>query len=229
MAALPSLLCGACAVAIALGLKWFYSRADATDLLWVLAPASWLAGFLGGLDLVYEEGAGFIIHEHRLVVGPSCAGVNFLVIAFLCLYFSFGRYASGRSLWLLYSLVTSFGATVVTNSLRIVVSAHLWSADIYGPWMNREQMHLLAGVAIYYASLVALYLAVASRLRAQAPAIAPLCWYLGIFLGVPLASRMFRGTPGLTENAVWVVAVVLLLTLVKALPFMVRNRINCRT
>lgn len=51
---------GACALAIAFGLKAFYSRAGATELLWILAPSAWLARFVGGIDLAYEQGAGFI-------------------------------------------------------------------------------------------------------------------------------------------------------------------------
>src|SRR4029077_11852105 len=117
------------ALSLAFGLKAFYSRAGADELLWVLAPSAWLARLVGGVDLVYEHGAGFISHAHRLVVGPACAGVNFLVICFLCVYFSFARFKS-RPRWFMYSLLIAFGGTIVANGLRIVVSAHLWDADI---------------------------------------------------------------------------------------------------
>src|SRR5262247_1434782 len=91
-----SVAAGACALGVALGLKAFYSRAGATELLWILAPSAWVARFLGGIDLVYEQGAGFISHTHHMVVGPACAGVNFLVICFLCLYFSFAQHFSNK-------------------------------------------------------------------------------------------------------------------------------------
>src|SRR5262249_11368023 len=129
-----SVVAGVCAIGLALGLKAFYSRAGATELLWTLAPSAWLARFVGGIDLVYEQGAGFISHTHRMVVGPACAGVNFLILCFLCLYFSFARHFSSKLRWLVYSLLASFGAAVAANSLRIFLSAHLWDADIYGPW-----------------------------------------------------------------------------------------------
>ena len=70
----------------------------------------------GGIDLVYEQGAGFISHTHHLVVGPACAGMNFLVICFLCLYFSFSRHFSSKVRWLSYSLLISFAATVAAKS-----------------------------------------------------------------------------------------------------------------
>jgi len=222
-----SLVAGTCAAGIALGLKFFYSRAGATELLWILAPSSWLAKFVGGVDLVYEQGAGFISHTHHLVVGPACAGVNFLIICFLCLYFSFARHFLSRMRWLGSSLLISFGATVAANSLRIFATAHLWNADIYVEWITRPQMHRLAGTVIYYTSLLALYLAVESRIGVRTAGAAPLLWYLGISLGIPLAGRaLSEGAPEYAEHAIWVLAVALLINVVKALPSALRNRIN---
>src|SRR5262245_41936826 len=209
-------LSGACALGFAFGLKAFYSRAGVSELLWILAPSAWLARFVGGIDLTYERGAGFISHTHHLVVGSACAGVNFLIIAFLCLYFSFARYFSSKVRWLVYSLLISYGATIAANGLRILVSAHLWNAEIYGAWMTQERMHRLAGTVIYYASLLALYVAVESRVGARSSGTAPLFWYVGVSLGVPLAGRVVAGgASGFAGHAVWVMGIVLLLTLVK--------------
>jgi len=218
------------ALSLAFGVKAFYSHAGADELLWVLAPSAWLARFVGGLDLVYEPGAGFISHAHRLVVGPACAGVNFLVICFLCLYFSFAHRFTSRPRGFIYCLLIAFGGTVVANGLRIFVSAHLWDADIYGGWMTPERLHRLAGVAIYYASLLTLYCVVGSSVGTRAHKVAPLLWYVGISLGVPLAGRLVAGgtTPGLARHAAWVAGVALMLTLAAALPSALRNRIHCR-
>jgi len=87
---------GGCALVVALALKDFYSRAGATDLLWILAPSAWLARFVGSIDLVYEQGAGYISHAHHMVVGPACAGVNFLIIGF-CASTSHSRNTSPAS------------------------------------------------------------------------------------------------------------------------------------
>lgn len=228
----PSLIsaaAGVCAFSLALGLKAFYRHAGATELLWILAPSAWLARFAGGIDLVYEPGAGFISHTYHLVVGSACAGVNFFIICFLCLYFSFAGHFSSRLRWFVSSLLISFGATVAANGLRIFVSAHLWNADIYGQWVTAERMHRLAGIGIYYASLLALYFAIESRLGARAPTTAPLFWYVGVSLGVPLAGRLFsQGTPGFAAHAAWVMAVALFLTAVKVLPLMLRDRIHLK-
>jgi len=218
------------ALAIAYALKSFYSRAGATELLWILAPSAWLARLVGGIDLVYEQGAGFISRTHHLVVGPACAGVNFLIICFLCLYFSFARHFSSKMRWLAHSLIIAFGATVAANGLRIFVSAHLWDADIYGQWITPERIHRLAGTVIYYASLLALYFAVESRMRVAAPKPSPLFWYVSVSLGVPLAGRVLSGgTPGFAAHAAWVLGIALFLTLVMVLPSLLRNRIHLRT
>jgi exosortase K len=160
------LITGAVALSLAFGVKAFYSRAGARTFYGFWRPR--LARFVGGVDLIYEPGAGFISHTHHLAVGPACAGVNFLVICFLCLYFSFAQRFESQTRWFIYSLLISFGGTVAANGLRIFVSAHLWDADIYGGWMTRELMHRLAGVAIYYASLLTLYCVVESRVGTRA-------------------------------------------------------------
>jgi len=114
-----------------------------------------------------------------------------------------------------YSLLISFVATVAANGVRIFVSAHLWNAHFYDPWITQEGMHRLAGTVIYYTSLLALFFAVDSRLGARAPTTAPLFWYVGISLGVPLPGLILsQGTPGFAGHAVWVMAVALLLTAV---------------
>jgi exosortase K len=224
-----SWIVGCFAIGLALGIKGFYSQAGADELLWVLAPSAWLARFLGGIDLVYEHGAGFISHAHHMVVGPPCAGVNFLVICFLCLYFSFARHFPAKARWFLIAVLISFGGTIAANSLRIFVSAHFWNADFYRAWLTQEDMHRFTGITIYYASLLALYMAVESRIGTGAAKIAPLAWYLGISLGLPLTGRIVAGgAPGFAGHAVWVVGVALLLTLDKALPSAVRNRIHFR-
>lgn len=225
-----SLAAGACAVALALGVKAFYRQAGADELLWILAPSVWLARFVGGIDLVYEPGAGYISHAYRMVVGPACAGVNFLVICFLTLYFCFSRYFPGRVRWLMWSAVMSYFAAIAANGLRIFLSAHLWIADFYFGWISQSQMHRLAGTAVYYASLLALYVVVESFRGVKASRIGPLLWYIGITLGIPLAGRIaVGGTTEFSQHAVWVVAIAVTLTTVIFLPSILRNRVFWRS
>jgi exosortase/archaeosortase family protein len=137
------------------------------------------------------------------------------------------RHFSSKARWLVASLAIAYIATIAANGLRIFVSAHLWDATIYRQWVTPEQMHRLAGTVIYYASLLGLYFGVSACLGRRAPSATPLLWYIGISLGVPLAGRIFTpGTPGFAEHAAWVIATTLVLTAVKFLPSLLRNRIH---
>lgn len=223
------LLTGASAVGLAAAAKAFYSQAGADELMWILGPSAWLARLAGGIDLVYEPGAGFISRAHHLVVGPACAGMNFMVICMLALYFSFARRHQSRIRWLASSIALAFAAAVVANALRIAVSAHLWDAGFYRGWITPEEMHRLAGILVYYGSLVALWTSVDSGVRSgarRASRASPLLWYLGVSLGVPLLGRLHAsGTAGFAEHAAWVLGAATAATLLMFLPSMVRNRV----
>ncbi|MCG5054509.1 MAG: exosortase K [Myxococcales bacterium] len=210
------------ALVIAYALKAFYSRAGADELLFVLAPSSWLARTLGGVELVHESGAGFISHADRLVVGPACAGLNFFIICFVVLSLSFSaafarraddRRAWGRRalLWVGISLGISFAATVFTNGVRISLAARLYQAEIYGDLLTRERAHRLLGTVIYYASLLCVLTLVAHRLSARVPRLMPLAGYVGILVLAPLLCRAHR-SPGFWEHGVWVASTAVVLT-----------------
>lgn len=228
-----SVAVGTVGVGLGAAIKGVYRTAGADALLWILAPSSWLARFLGGVDLRYEEGAGFISHADRLVVGAPCAGLNFLVVAFLTLLLAhLSRFESARAKvgWLLASLALAYAATVVTNGVRIAVSAHLYGADIYRGAVTPERVHRLAGTVIYYGSLLAVYLAVGVALRAHGRRLLPLGCYLLVSVGVPLAGRAWAGDPArFVEHLAWVVGTALVLTAVALLPAFLRDRLQWRT
>ncbi len=179
----------AVAFLLALGVKAFYSHAGGPALAFVLAPSCWLATHLGGIDLVAEEGAGFISHAHRMVVGPACAGVNFFVIAFLAVYLS--RRMTGvreRAGGLLIAVAVAYVATILTNGLRIILAAHLFQLGGVG-WFTPERLHRLAGVVIYCVAVVTLCRAVAPERRSL---LIPLACYLGVAIGLPLLNGAAR-------------------------------------
>jgi exosortase K len=201
---------GTLALLLGLGVKAFYSGAGASAYAVVLAPSCWLAAHLGGIDLVAEEGAGFISRAHRMVVGPACAGVNFFVVAFLAVYLTLLRCrpmtgVGARARGLMIAAAVAYGATILVNGLRIILAAHLFQLGGVG-WLTPERLHRIAGVVIYCAAVVTLCRAVAPERRS--PSI-PIACYLGVAIGVPLLngagrSRLF------VEHALVVTAVSLL-------------------
>jgi exosortase K len=206
----PGNAIGLLTLVAAFGLKLAYRSAGARDLEWVLAPSCWLASRLGGVALVWEWGAGWISHQPRMVVGPACAGVNFLVVAWLAVFFSSQARWSGlhrKLAWCCASLLAAYTATLVTNGLRIVLAAHLYGADVYAGWLTPERLHRLLGVVLYCSVLVGLCRAAELRSRNGPPLPAswsswsswswlrPFAWYAGIAIGIPLFNRAFVRDP----------------------------------
>ncbi len=214
-------LVSALVLAGAFGLKLAYSKAGAAELEWVLGPSSMLAR-LGGIPLAKEAGAGWISHEPRMVVGAACAGVNFLVVCWLALYFSVQRHfanARGKLGLLVLCLAGAYLATISTNGLRILLAARLYDADIYAGWLTPGRVHRALGVVLYCSTLFGLCRAAewATRMAAardvaaasrKRPSLAPFYWYLAVAIGVPLANRSFVRDPGhFLEHAAMTVAV----------------------
>jgi exosortase K len=187
-------------------LKLSYSRAGADELLWVLGPSAFIAE-LGGVELVREPGAGFISRGAHMVVGPACAGVNFLIACWLALYVSAqAELRRPRLLHLLAASALCIGAaylvTVSVNGLRIALAAQLFSLDLHGSGLTKARVHRLLGIVLYSAALLGTCLA-AQRLQsrngrqlgaARRLSVA-LCVYLGVSLGIPVLNRAFVKDP----------------------------------
>ena len=73
---------------MAVGLKYHYSHARSDDLGWILGPTAGGVEYISGIDFEKEDGAGFVNRANRIIIAPSCAGVNFLIIAFCMAAFS---------------------------------------------------------------------------------------------------------------------------------------------
>ena len=193
----------------AFGLKLVYSRAGAAELEWVLGPSCWLAQHLGGLALAHEAGAGWISHESRMVVGPACAGVNFLIVAWLALFFSTPAARRGLA-WCAISLIAAYAATLGTNAVRIVLAARLYELPVYAGWLTPGRLHRVLGIVLYCSALFA-----SCRLAGTRAKLAPFYWYAGVVLGVPLLNRAFLRDPGrFAEHAAVTVGVGLSVWLV---------------
>ena len=70
---------------VALGLKQYYSTASANQLRWILAPTTLLVSLVSGETFQFESYAGYVTSDHTFVIAAACAGVNFLITAFLML------------------------------------------------------------------------------------------------------------------------------------------------
>ena len=218
---LPNLACCILVVLIALGLKYHYSKAGSDDLIWILAPTANLVELTSGLPFEYEAQTGFVNSARRIIIAPSCAGVNFLIVAFcmaaFCGLHQF-RLQRHKLLWLTASGLNAYVLTIVVNTLRIILSIYMYRMDIYGDWLTPLRMHRLTGIVIYFFFLCLFYMIIDKGLyrlglkakrkssndfgpgharsnyfRWPSFTVTPLFWYALITLGVPLMNAAFVG------------------------------------
>jgi exosortase K len=184
-------------------LKRMYSSAGADALSWVLTPSAAIAQ-LAGVALVHEPGAGFISREAHMVVGPACAGVNFLLASWLALYLCLqGGMRPERLVFVsAVCLGTAYLVTISMNGLRIALAAQLFSLDIYSAVWTKARVHRLLGVVLYSGALLGLCLlaervrhGMVQPLRAARGLYTGLAVYLGVSLVIPILNRAFLRNP----------------------------------
>lgn len=167
--------------ALALALKYHYSRASAEELRWILAPTTWLTALFTSGEFTFRVGEGYLNRQQSVLVSPACAGINFLVVALVALMLGFGgRFASFRQkgLWCAASLVVAYLSTLLVNALRISLSVAVAHLAVRITGLTFQSVHRLLGIFIYLAGLLALCLTIqlwlSSRGRGQANGAAPL-------------------------------------------------------
>jgi exosortase K len=216
----PALAAG---LLLAAGVKLAYSRLGPDDLRWMTGPTQALVGLVSGLDFTYESGYGYVNLAHRLVIAKSCAGVNYLLAVFGLLTFTLVPAVASRRLKLCLVGVLAgcaFGVTVLVNALRISLALALHESGVAWGWLSAGRVHRIAGIAVYFASLVGAHLAARYALRhaltehrtARPLLMAPLFWYGVVALAIPLLNGAFAARPLVfAEHCGWVVLVTLLL------------------
>jgi exosortase K len=159
-------------IVIAFTLKYYYSRADAEALDWILAPTVRCVRVLSGITFEKQQDVGYVNHEYQFIIAPVCAGMNFMVIAFSTLIFSFTHRIKtwkGKLLWMGSSLLIVYLYTILANSLRIIPSVFLPQLDIYNGWITPERAHTIEGTVVYFTSLLLLYFIADEVLKRIAP------------------------------------------------------------
>ena len=195
----------------ALTLKQFYSTANVNELRWVLAPTALLVELVSGSRFQFEAYAGYINSDHSFLIAASCAGVNFLLTAFMML--SLGKLWRDRSrnvswLFIPAAAVAAYVTTLIANTVRIATALRLRSVAVQG-WLDAQQLHRLEGILVYFGFLLLLFVVsqkmsyetgkrVASRTIPGREFLFPLLIYYAVALGIPIVTSLYR--PGLAVN-----------------------------
>ncbi len=193
-------------LAVAFVLKLHFSEAAPEALRWILAPTVRVVSALTGVGFEAAEGVGYIAHNEPFAVTKSCAGVNFLIVAFSML--ALAGVWKATSPWapvraMLGAGAIAYVATVVANALRIAIAMALAHLEGVSPVLSGDGAHRIVGVVVYFLGLCLLYAVFVLRPGASArdrrprPVgwLIPLAFYLGITLGVPLLNGWVRGRP----------------------------------
>ncbi|HJZ81383.1 MAG TPA: exosortase K [Pyrinomonadaceae bacterium] len=208
----------------AIALKYFYSTASVNQLRWILAPTTFLVELITGERFQFEPFAGYINGNHTFVIAASCAGVNFLLTAFLMLAVrKFWRERSQKIKWrfLPATALVAYVVTVVTNTIRITTAMQLRERHFAASWLSAGQLHRLEGIFVYFGFLLLLYV-LSERMSERAldsmsaPRGSNLRWlgfplfvYYTMTLGIPFVNGSFRHA-GFWEHSAFVLLVPLL-------------------
>ena len=205
-------------VLCALALKFYYSTATPNDLLWILAPTTTLVEFLSGQRFEFESYAGYMSSDHRFVIAVPCAGVNFLITAFVMV--ALRRLWRERFTMMWYSIpvaaAIAYVATIIANATRIWIALALRARSMEFDGLTGNQLHRLEGILVYFGFLLLLFVLLERFESAKPVSLAkgvafPLVIYYAFTLGVPLANGAYRQGTAFWEHSVFVLVLPLLL------------------
>ena len=201
----------------ALGLKVHYSTATPNELRWILAPTTRLVEFFSGESFAFESYTGYMNSDHTFVIAAPCAGVNFLITAFLMLGLRrLWRDRFQGTSWRFIPLAAAGASlsTLLANTVRICVALDLGSVE--SSWLTANQLHRVEGIAVYFGFLLLLFV-ISERVESAKPSrwwvVFPLLIYYGTTLGIPLANGSYRQSFAFLEHSVFVVVMPLLVLL----------------
>jgi len=181
-------------VLCAFALKQYYSTATANELRWILAPTTLLVELLSGRPFEFESYTGYMSSDHTFVIAVPCAGVNFLIMAFVMLALRRlwqGRYGSVSWRFLPMSMGVAYVATVIANTVRIVIALEIQRRSVEVSGLSGNQLHRLEGILVYFGFLMLLFV-LTERGSSRKVWVFPLVIYYVMTLGVPIVNGSFH-------------------------------------
>ena len=151
-------------IALVLGVAWamklFYSHAGFDQLTWVLTPTVRLVEWAGGVAFALEPHQGYLSRDRFFAVVPACAGLNFMIVAFVSLAVGLVHTCASHAARLglvLGSALAAYAGTVLANAVRLVLAIRLHGAGASFGVLTPDRLHCALGVAVYFLFLLALF------------------------------------------------------------------------
>ena len=202
----------------ALALKFYYSTATPDELRWILAPTTFCVELLSGQRFEFESYAGYMSSDRRFVIAVPCAGVNFLITAFLMLALRRlwrERFQSAGWSMIPLTAVVAYAATLIANTARIWLALEMRARSVEISGLTNNQLHRLEGIVVYFGFLLLLFLVVerfeSSRpLRLARVLVFPVLVYYAVTLGIPLLNGSYRQGSAFWEHSIFVLVLPVL-------------------
>jgi exosortase K len=202
-------------VLCALALKLYYSTATPDELRWILAPTTVLVEVLSGRPFTFESYTGYMSSDHRFVIAVSCAGVNFLLTAFLMLGLRRlwrDRFQPASWRFLPITAAVAYVTTLFANTVRICIALEIQGHSFQISALSANQLHRLEGIVVYFAFLLLLF--VLTEKRDATPSrkfvLFPLVVYYATTLGIPLLNGSYKQGIPFLEHSIFVLVLPLI-------------------
>lgn len=157
---LPDVLIFIATLSLAVWLKLVLIGSGPADLAWLLSPTMHLVRAFTGLQFHFDAARGYINSDALVIVGTSCAGVNYLVIALCMTVFSFvPRFGRNKLPAFAGLLLAAYAVTVMVNSFRIIGGIALLRAAGKFNFIMSGAVHEAEGIFVYFSFLMLYYAA----------------------------------------------------------------------
>lgn len=140
-----------------LSIKVFYDNASSNQLLFVLWPIKQIVSLFHNGVFIYSETLGYVSNKLGIIIGTSCAGIDFMLILFAMLCFTYIHYIKSSKNKIIYFIalfpITYFTGMLI-NSFRIITSITIQQVTFLTQITSPEVIHNVLGMLIFICFLL---------------------------------------------------------------------------
>ncbi|MCI5055167.1 MAG: exosortase K [Flavobacteriales bacterium] len=142
-------------------LKFWFRELDNQQLIFLLAPVNFFVELFYNSSSVFSETIGYFHSELSMTINDTCSGYNFLLLTFVLsssVVIWYGK-RMNLVLTLLFTAVFSYAFTLLTNSIRVLLSIKVQNiADEFMVPRPHHFIHETIGVLVFLSFLILMYL-----------------------------------------------------------------------
>ena len=146
-------------------LKFNADYGSATSMKWMLGPLSFIVGLLSGLHFEFNPLVGYVNHSGNVILGTTCAGINFMIILIMASAFTFLPKLSFKEQFVCapFLIIIAWIFSLFVNASRVSIAIKLISWQRYVHALGTDKAHEALGV-FYYLFFLMLYYFIVQKL-----------------------------------------------------------------